>query len=72
MEPQAMKEMCYKENGDLKTKPECRAIIINKLILDEMMDIDEAEDLVEKSLREWDLWNEWKELPSEKEETPNP
>jgi hypothetical protein len=69
MESQAMKQLCFKDDGALRTKNECRAVIINKLILDELMDIDEAEDLVEKSLRDWDLWNE---NPPEKEETPNP
>lgn len=32
--------------------------MINRLILDEMMDIDEAEDLIDKSLREFNLWGE--------------
>lgn len=32
--------------------------MINTLILDEMMDIDEAEDYCDKLLRELNLWNE--------------
>jgi hypothetical protein len=53
-----LRQMCYNETGALKPKPECRAEMINKLILDEMMDIDEAENLVDKSLREFNLWGE--------------
>lgn len=32
--------------------------MINTLILDEMMDIDEAEDAIDKLLRELNLWGE--------------
>lgn len=64
-----MKQLCFNEDGSVRTKNECRAVIINKLILDELMDIDEAEDLVEKSLREWNLWNE---ETGESEEAPTP
>lgn len=53
-----LRAMCYDEKGAVKPKPECRADMINKLILDEMMDIDEAENLIDKSLREFNLWNE--------------
>ena len=51
-----LRKLCYKDDGALKTRPECRAAMINHLILEELMDIDEAEDLVEKNLREWNLW----------------
>ncbi len=50
--------ICENESGGIRPKPECRALMINKLILDDLMDIDEAELLVDKSLREWNLWNE--------------
>jgi hypothetical protein len=53
-----LRHMCYSETGAVKPKAECRAEMINKLILDEMMDIDEAENLVDKSLREFNLWGE--------------
>lgn len=53
-----LRAICQNENGGVRPKPECRALMINKLILDDLMDIDEAENLVDKSLREWNLWNE--------------
>jgi hypothetical protein len=51
-----LKKLCYNNDGSLKTRPECRAAMINHLILDELMDIDEAEDLVEGNLDAWNLW----------------
>lgn len=54
----ALQKLCYTEANHLKPKPECRAAMINTLILDEMMDIDEAEDYCDKLLRELNLWNE--------------
>lgn len=53
-----LREMCFLPNGGVKPKAEVRAEMINKLILDEMMDIDEAENLIDKSLREFNLWGE--------------
>lgn len=50
--------MCYTETGAVKPKPECRAEMINRLILDELEDIDEAENFVDASLREFNLWGE--------------
>jgi hypothetical protein len=50
--------LCYDEKGATKPKNECRAAIINHLILEEMMDIDAAEDLADKTLREANLWGE--------------
>ncbi len=58
IDKETLRKMCYKEDGTVKPKSECRADMINKLILDEMMDIDEAEDLIDISLREFNLWNE--------------
>ncbi len=53
-----LRAMCFTPEGVIRPKPEVRAEMINKLILDEMMDIDEAEDLIDKSLREFNLWGE--------------
>ena len=50
-----LKKLCYDGNV-LKNKAQCNASIINYLILEEMMDIDEAEDLAQKTLNELDLW----------------
>lgn len=53
---QELKALCYDEKGALKTKSECRAALINHLILDEMIDVMEAEDLTDKTLRALNLW----------------
>lgn len=58
IEKETLRRMCYTDTGAVKPKAECRAEMINLLILDEMMDIDEAEDLIDKSLREFNLWGE--------------
>jgi len=58
--PETLKQLCYDEKGAVKPKPECRAALINHLILDESMDIDDAEDLAEKTLQEVNLWEEEK------------
>lgn len=55
---QMLKGLCYDEKGGVKPKNECRAAMINHLILEEMMDIDAAEDLADKTLREANLWGE--------------
>ena len=52
-----IEKMCYEE-GVLKPKPDCRAALIDFCILEDDFDIDEAEDAVDKSLRERNLWNE--------------
>ncbi len=65
-EKEFIKGLCFDERGTLKTKGECRAAIINHLILEEMVDIDEAEDLADKSMREFNLWPEPTEAPAEK------
>ncbi|MFZ6015564.1 MAG: hypothetical protein ACOYUZ_04395 [Patescibacteria group bacterium] len=51
-----LKKLCFDEKGELKSKAECRAAMINHLILDEMMDIDESEDFVDQTLKALDLW----------------
>lgn len=53
-----IKVHCYDEKGVLKSKPECRAALINYLILEEMLDIDDAENRTDKTLRVLNLWNE--------------
>jgi hypothetical protein len=53
-----LRALCFNPDGFVRPKAEVRAETINKLILDEMMDIDEAEDLIDKSLREFNLWGE--------------
>lgn len=53
-----LRAMCYAPNGAVRPKAEVRAEMINRLILDEMVDIDEAEDFIDKSLREFNLWGE--------------
>ena len=58
--PETLKQLCYDEKGSVRPKPECRAALINHLILDESMDIDDAEDLAEKTLQEVNLWEEEK------------
>ena len=56
--PEELLALCRDENGELKTQDECRAIMINHLILEEMMDIDDAEDLTDKTIKESGLWDE--------------
>lgn len=53
-----LRALCFTPEGAVRPKAECRAEMINKLIIDEMMDIDEAEDYIDKSLREFHLWGE--------------
>ncbi|MDF1497384.1 MAG: hypothetical protein P1P90_04990 [Patescibacteria group bacterium] len=57
-EQEILKGLCYDERGEVKTKNECRASMINYLILEDTLDIDEAEDLAEKTLNDLDLWPE--------------
>lgn len=52
-----IEKICY-ENDVLKGKPDCRAALIDYCILEDDFDIDEAEDAVDKALRERNLWNE--------------
>ena len=59
-DPTTLRNLCLDERGGVKPKPECRAAIINHLILEEMVDIDEAEDLADKTLRETGFWPEEK------------
>lgn len=58
LEESLIKKHCYSETGALKPKAECRALLINHLILEEMLDIDDAENRTDKTLRMMNLWNE--------------
>jgi hypothetical protein len=58
LEESLVKKHCYTETGALKPKPECRALLINHLILEDMLDIDDAENRTDKTLRALNLWNE--------------
>lgn len=49
-------KLCYDEKGNLKQKNECRAAMINYLILEQGIDIDAAEDLADKTLNESGFW----------------
>lgn len=55
-----IRSLCYDHAGQPKTKDDCRAIVINHLILEEMLDVDEAEEHTEKLLNELGLWPEEK------------
>lgn len=54
--PEELKALCYNDRGGLMTRPECRSALINHLILEEMLDVMDAEDLTDKTLRELNLW----------------
>ena len=54
--PQTLRHLCFNETGVAKPKDECRASIINHLILEIGLGVDEAEDLADKTLRESGLW----------------
>lgn len=58
LEEGLIKKHCYSETGALKPKAECRALLINHLILEDMLDIDDAENRTDKTLRMLNLWNE--------------
>ncbi|MFA5130056.1 MAG: hypothetical protein WC477_04020 [Patescibacteria group bacterium] len=55
---QTLRGLCLDGEGNPKSKTECRATLINHLILEEMIDVDEAEDLTETTLNELGLWPE--------------
>jgi hypothetical protein len=66
-----IQNLCY-EQGSLKPKAECRAGLINHLILEDACDIDEAENITDRTLRSLNLWNEPRieDLLRDDEETP--
>jgi hypothetical protein len=53
---ETLKALCFNDRNGLKNRLECRAAMINHLILEEMVDVDEAEDLTDKALNELNLW----------------
>ncbi|MEO5927720.1 MAG: hypothetical protein ABIO72_03285 [Patescibacteria group bacterium] len=55
---QTLRALCHDEKGGVRPKNECRAVMINHLILEDGMDIDAAEDLADKTLRQANLWGE--------------
>lgn len=56
----AIRSLCYDHAGQAKTKDDCRAVVINHLILEEMLDVDEAEERTDRILNELGLWPEEK------------
>jgi hypothetical protein len=55
--PEVLKALCYAEDGTVKPRTECRSEIINHLILEDMVDVDEAEDLADATMADLGLWN---------------
>lgn len=55
-----LKALCLNDAGQPKTKNECRSALINHFILEEMVDVMDAEDMTEKTLRELNFWPEEK------------
>ena len=53
---ESFRPLCLDESGNPKEKTDCRAAIINHLILEDLMDVDEAEDKTEEILNELNLW----------------
>lgn len=54
----AIRLLCHDHAGQLKTKDDCRAVVINHFILEEMLDVDEAEEHTDRILNELGLWSE--------------
>ncbi len=58
-------KLCHDEKGILKPKNECRAVMINHLILEDGLDIDTAENLADHTLNDSGFWSvpifEWDE-----------
>jgi hypothetical protein len=55
---ESMRVLCLDHAGQPKDKNDCRAVLINHLILDEMLDIDEAEEKTDDVLKALGLWKE--------------
>lgn len=53
---QKLREVCYDEKGLLKPMDQCRASMINHLILEDGLGVDDAEDTADKFIRECGLW----------------
>jgi len=48
--------LCHDENKSLRPKNECRALMINHLILEDGLGVDDAEDLADKTLNTSGFW----------------
>lgn len=57
---QTFKALCLDGAGNPKAKDDCRATLIDHLILDDSLDIDEAEDKADEILNALGLWQEEK------------
>lgn len=53
---EALRAVCLDDTGNPKEKNDCRATLINHLILDESLDVDEAEEKTEEILTKLGLW----------------
>ncbi|MFA5186148.1 MAG: hypothetical protein WC551_06685 [Patescibacteria group bacterium] len=65
--PDSLRALCLDDKGQPRPKNDCRATIINHLILEESLDIDEAEDLAEQTLNQSGFWPDAKPI----DETPD-
>lgn len=54
--PEELRAICLDDQGQPKDKNDCRAALINHLILDESLDVDEAEEKTEATLDQLGLW----------------
>jgi hypothetical protein len=54
--PEELRALCLDDQGQPKDKDDCRAALINHLILDEQIDVDEAEEKTEATLDQLGLW----------------
>lgn len=63
--PEELRALCLDERGAAKPKTECRAAIINHLILEQGLDIDEAEEVAEQTLNQSGLWPEEEAKPAQ-------
>lgn len=61
---ESIRALCLDDAGNPKEKTDCRALLINHFILDELSDVDEAEEKTEAMLNELGLWKE-EELSNE-------
>ena len=55
---ESLRAVCLDDSGNPKAKTDCRATLINHLILDESLDVDEAEEKTEEILTQLGLWPE--------------
>jgi len=53
---ETLKALCYDDRGGLKPRTECRSALINHLILEELIDVMDAEDEADAALNTLNLW----------------